>query len=294
MAHNDELSEFLRVRRAALRPEAGGLLPPTGRRVPGLRREELASLAGVSVDYYTRLEQGRPITPSEAVLDAIASALQLNPAERAYLHTVARQSRPSRRRTAPKAQSVRPGLLALIDQLGDTPAFVMGRRTDVLVANRMARLLLADFTSMPARDRNATRWLVLDEGARSLFGDDWERVASDMVGTLRMDAARHPDDPKTTALVGELSMTSHDFRRWWADQKVVEFGHGNKTLRHPLVGEIHLETEAMTFPGDPDQMLIVFLAAPSSPARHALDLLATWTEPGASPQLGTIVTQHGN
>jgi transcriptional regulator with XRE-family HTH domain len=277
MAYNDELSDFLRVRRAALSPEDAGLRGPGGRRVPGLRREELASLAGVSVDYYTRLEQGRRITPSEAVLDAIASALRLDSAERAYLHAVARQSPPSRRRPAAKAQAVRPGLLALIDQLGDTPAFVLGRRTDVLAANRLIRLLLADFPAMPARERNAVRWLVLDEGARSLFGEDWERVASDMVGMLRMDAARHPDDPKTTALVGELSMKSQEFRRWWADQKVVEFGHGRKTLRHPLVGRVALETEAMTFPGDPDQMLVVFLADASSPSRHALDLLATWT-----------------
>ena len=277
MAHNDELSEFLRVRRAALSAETAGL-GSAGRRVPGLRREELASLAGVSVDYYTRLEQGRPITPSEAVLDALATALQLDPAERAYLHTVARRSSPSRRRSNTKAQSVRPGLLALIEQLGDTPAFVLGRRTDVLAANPMARLLLADFTAMPARDRNAARWVVLDEGARSLFGDDWERVAADMVGTLRMDAARHPDDPKTTALVGELSMKSPEFSRWWADRKVVEFAQGHKTLHHPLIGEVSLTTEAMTFPGDPDQMLIVFLATPASPSRHALDLLATWSD----------------
>ncbi|MEV6305627.1 helix-turn-helix transcriptional regulator [Actinoplanes sp. NPDC051861] len=274
MAHNDELSTFLRVRRAALSPEEAGVSSPGGRRVPGLRREELASLAGVSVDYYTRLEQGRPITPSEAVLDSIATALHLDPAERDYLHTVARRAPPSRR-PGTRAQSVRPGLLALIEQLGDTPALVLGRRTDVLVANRNARLLLADFTTMPARDRNATRWLVLDEGARSLFGDGWEQVASDMVGTLRMDAARHPDDPRTAALVGELAMKSREFRGWWAQRKVVRFSSGAKTLRHPLVGDLTLDTEAMTFPGDPDQLLIAFLAAPSSPSRHALELLGS-------------------
>lgn len=278
MANHDELAKFLRTRRAALSPEAVGLTPPAARRVPGLRREELASLAGVSVDYYTRLEQGRPIVPSEAVLDAIASALRLDPAERDYLHTVARQSPPPRRQAASRAQSVRPGLLALIEQLGDTPAFVLGRRTDMLATNRMARLLFADFRAMPARERNATRWLVLDEGARSLFGDDWARVAADMVGTLRMDAARHPDDPRTIALVGELSMRSQEFRRWWAEQRVVEFSFGAKTLHHPLVGELALETEALTLPGDPDQMLMVYLAKPASPARHALELLASWSE----------------
>ncbi|MCY1144200.1 helix-turn-helix transcriptional regulator [Actinoplanes sp. Pm04-4] len=285
MAHNDELSKFLRVRRAALTPEAAGLPAPGGRRVPGLRRDELALLAGVSVDYYTRLEQGRPITPSEEVLDALATALQLDPAERAYLHTVGRAS-PARRRATSRAQSVRPGLLALIEQLGDTPAFVLGRRTDVLAANVTARRLLADFAAMPARERNAARWLVLDEGARSLFGDDWERVASDITGVLRMDAARHPDDPRTADLVGELSIKSPHFRRWWAGRKVVEFGQGHKTLHHPLVGDLSLRTEAMTFPGDPDQMLIVFLAEPASPSRHALDLLTAWTAT-ASPQAGS-------
>jgi hypothetical protein len=191
MAHNDELSEFLRTRRAAMSPESMGLRP--GRRMPGLRREELASLA------------------------------------------------------------------------------------DVLAANRMARLLLADFNAMPARDRNATRWVILDEGARSLFGADWERVAADMVGTLRMDAARHPDDPRTAQLVGELSMKDPDFRRWWAGRKVTVFTSGAKHLHHPLIGELTLPTEAVSFPGDPDQLMIVFLAQPSSPARHALDLLTSWT-----------------
>lgn len=276
--HNEELSEFLRTRRAALSPQAVGLRPPAGRRVPGLRREELAALAGVSVDYYTRLEQGRPISPSEAVLDAIAAALQLDDAERSYLHTVARGSSLSRRRGSMKPQSVRPGLLDLIDQLGDTPAYISGRRTDVLATNRMARLLLADFHAMPARERNATRWVILDEGARSLFGGHWEQVAADLVGTLRMDAARYPDDPKTAALVGELSMKSEHFRRWWADRRVVERGHGTKTLHHPLVGEITLATEAVTFPADPDQTLFVYVAKPSSPARHALELLASWAD----------------
>jgi len=277
VAHNDELRDFLRARRAALGPEAAGLRSPAGRRVPGLRREELASLAGVSVDYYTRLEQGRPITPSEGVLDAIATALRLDPAEREYLHNVARRSSPARRRTPSRPQTVRPGLLALMEQLGDAPALILGRRTDVLAMNRTARLLLADFPAMPARDRNATRWLILDEGAKSLFGDSWEPTAADFVGMLRMDAARHPDDPKTAELVGELSVHSQPFRRWWASQKVVERGHHHKCLSHPLIGDLAMDTEALTFPGDPDQTMFVFLPAPSSPARHALDLLTAWT-----------------
>jgi transcriptional regulator with XRE-family HTH domain len=272
VAHNEELGGFLRARRTSLSREAAGLDAAGSRRVAGLRREELASLAGVSVDYYSRLEQGRPIVPSEAVLDAIATALRLDATERDYLHVVARRS-PPRRSPAAAAQTVRPGVLALIDRLGDTPAFVLGRRTDVLMVNRLARLLGADFPAMPARDRNVTRWVMLDEGARSLFGDGWADIASFIVGILRMDAARHPDDPRLAKLVGELSIRSDHFRRLWAERKVVEWSQGSKTLHHPMVGRLTLDTEAVTFPGDPDQTLIVYLAKPGSPSQHALDLL---------------------
>ncbi|HEY4457452.1 MAG TPA: helix-turn-helix transcriptional regulator [Pseudonocardiaceae bacterium] len=271
MANNEELGGFLRAKRAALTPEAAGLAVAGARRVAGLRRAELAALAGVSVDYYTRLEQGRPIAPSAAVLDAIASALRLDATERDYLHAVARRT--PRRKPSNARQAVRPGLLALIERLGTAPAFVLGRRTDVLMANPTARLLIADFPTMPAKQRNAVRWLVLDEGARSLFGDGWADVAAYLVGTLRMDAARHPDDPRLVELVGELSIRSEHFRRWWASQTVVEWSQGTKILHHPTVGRLTLHSEAITFPGDPDQTLIVFLAEPGSPAQHALDLL---------------------
>ncbi|QIQ02183.1 helix-turn-helix transcriptional regulator [Streptomyces liangshanensis] len=284
MERNEGLSDFLRARRAAMDPASLGIHDPSPRRVPGLRREELAALAGVSVDYYTRLEQGRPITPSESVLDALANALQFDPAERSYLHAVARRQGPGRRR-APRAaqQKVRPGVHALLARLGETPAFVLGRRTDVLATNRMARVLLADFDAAPVRDRNAVRWIMLDEAARSLFGDSWEQVASVFVGTLRMDAARHPDDTRTAELVGELSMKSEPFRRWWAGQKVVRIGHDTKVLHHPIVGELTLRTEALTFPDDPDQTLFTFLADPGSASDEALTMLSSWAaEPGRS------------
>lgn len=272
---NEKLGEFLRSRRAALDPERIGLRDPTPRRVPGLRREELAALAGVSVDYYTRLEQGRPITPSESVLDALADALLLDSVNRGYLKAVAR--RPGRTRRPSRAvQKVRPGVHALIARLGDTPAFVLGRRTDILLANRMARALLADFDAMPGRERNAARWVVLDEAAHSLFADGWEKVASEIVGTLRMDAARHPDDSRTAELVGELSMKSERFRRWWAAQKVGELTHDVKVLHHPMVGHLTLRTEALLLPGDPDQTLVTFLADPGSPSDEALRLLSSW------------------
>jgi transcriptional regulator with XRE-family HTH domain len=283
MERNERLSDFLRSRRAAIDPEQVGLHDATPRRVPGLRREELAALAGVSVDYYTRLEQGRPITPSESVLDALSNALQLDPAERSYLRTVAHRQAGARRASR-SVQKVRPGIHALLARLGDTPAFVLGRRTDILASNRMARALLADFDAMPVKDRNATRWIVLDEAARSFFGDGWEKVASQLVGTLRMDAARHPDDTRTAELVGELSMKSERFRRWWAAQKVVQFTHDVKHLHHPIVGALELRTEALAFPGDADQTLLTFLADPGSPSDEALQVLSAWaadhTRPG--------------
>ncbi len=275
MERNEVLADFLRARRAAMDPEQTGVRDGSARRVPGLRREELAALAGVSVDYYTRLEQGRPITPSESVLDALANALRLDPAERSYLREVAR--RPGgRRRTSRAVQKVRPGVHALLAAFGDAPAFVLGRRTDILLANRMARALLADFAALPVRERNAARWMVLDEAARSLFGDAWERTASEIVGTLRMDAARHPDDTRTAELVGKLSMKSPRLRRWWAGQKVGELTHDTKVLHHPIVGRLTLRSEALVFPGDPDQTLMAFLADPGSPSGEALRVLSAW------------------
>lgn len=276
MERNEGLSDFLRARRAAMDPQRLGLRDTAPRRVPGLRREELAALAGVSVDYYTRLEQGRPITPSDSVLDALADALRLDPAERNYLHAVARPQAGGHRRAPRTLQKVRPGIHALLARLEQTPALVLGRRTDILVTNPMARALLADFDAMPVRDRNAARWIVLDEAARSLFAGGWEKVASEFVGTLRMDAARHPDDTRTAELVGELSMRSERFRRWWAAQKVVQFTHQTKDLHHPVVGHLTLRTEALAFPGDPDQTLLTFLADPGSPSDEALTLLSAW------------------
>ncbi|KUJ37335.1 helix-turn-helix transcriptional regulator [Streptomyces sp. NPDC093228] len=276
MERNEGLGEFLRARRAAMDPEELGLHDVAPRRVPGLRREELAALAGVSVDYYTRLEQGRPISPSDSVLDALANALQLDPAERSYLNAVARPRSGGRHRGHRAVQKVRPGVHALLARLEGTPALVLGRRTDILVTNRMARALLHDFDAMPVRNRNAARWMVLDEAARSLFADGWEKVASEFVGTLRMDAARHPDDTRTAELVGELSMKSDRFRRWWAAQKVMQFSHHTKQLHHPVVGRLTLHTETLAFPGDPDLTLLTFLADPGSPSDEALTVLSAW------------------
>nr|WP_090340527.1 helix-turn-helix transcriptional regulator [Mycolicibacterium malmesburyense]CRL69889.1 putative transcriptional regulator [Mycolicibacterium malmesburyense] len=278
MDHNAELKEFLRTRRARLRVEdveIGG--SGRVRRVPGLRREEVAQLAGVSVDYYTRLEQGRHLNVSDEVLDAVARALHLDDVERSYLFQIARtKTRRARRRPAP-VQRVRPGVRRVLETLDDVaPAFVFGRRMDMLAANRLARALMGDFEALPPRERNLLRFTFLDESSRELFAD-WEDVARDNVAILRLDAGRHPDDPLLTELVGELAVKSEEFRRWWADHNVRERTHGTKRYHHPLVGDLTVNYESVAVLGDPDQTLCIYTADPGSPSETALQLLANWT-----------------
>lgn len=275
---NVELRDFLRSRRARISPEDVGLSPPPGiRRVPGLRREEVARLAGVSVDYYVRLERGRNVNASPSVLDAVARALRLNDTEREHLFTVAR---PARRRTCPMPlQRVRPGLRTLLETLTATPALVLGHRSDVLAANRLACALYTDFDALPRRERNLARFVFLDETARALYAD-WESAARGAVASLHRYAGRHPHDPRLAELVGELSVRDRDFRRWWADHDVARRGHGAKRYRHPLVGELTLTYEVFNPVDDPDQTLGLFTAEPGSSSERALRLLAGWT--GAS------------
>lgn len=268
------LADFLRTRRAKISPAQAGLPPsPTARRVPGLRREEVAQLAGVSVDYYVRLERGHHVNVSEAVLDSIARALQLNDDERGHLFAVARPAR-SRPRPLPP-QRVRPGLYRLLDTMSDVPALVVGRRTDILAANALARALYTDFDALPRRERNMTRYLFLDEGARSLYAD-WEDIARTGVATLRQYAGRHPHDPQLAELVGELSVRDADFRTWWADHDIQRRTHGTKLFRHPTVGDLTLDYEALAVTSDPEQILGIYTAEPGSSSAQALSLLAAW------------------
>jgi DNA-binding XRE family transcriptional regulator len=274
MERNEHLREFLRSRRARLKPADVGIRPDRGaRRVAGLRREELAQLAGVSVDYYVRLEQGRSVNPSEQVLDALARALRLGDAERAHLFALAKPSA-SRRRPAPP-QRVRPGVVRLMDSLVHQPAFVLGRRMDVLASNALARALLTDFDVLPPGERNMIRWLFCDESARLLF-PDWPELAAELVGVLRVDAGRHPDDPQLSKLVGDLAVQSDEFRRWWAAHPVVERSWGAKRFRHPVVGDLTIEFEALALPADPDQTLFIYTAEPGSASHDALKLLDSW------------------
>ncbi|MGV9803309.1 helix-turn-helix transcriptional regulator [Mycobacterium sp. NPDC003449] len=267
------LSDFLRAARSRLTPEQAGITDASRRRVVGLRREELAMLAGVSVDYYTRLEQGRSKSASPGVLDAIANALRLDEAERLHLHTIARPS-VARPRSA-KPQRLHPATEALLDTLEAAikPAFVLGRRLDVLGQNRLAALLIADFGAMPAAERNQARFVFLEPHARELY-TDWDEVAADTAAMLRMDAGRYPDDPLLGKLVGDLSIHSPEFRKLWARNRVHQRRTGVKGYRHPLVGDLTITYQAFTPGDDTDQTLMIYDTEPDSSSAHALQLLA--------------------
>ncbi|MGW7821308.1 helix-turn-helix domain-containing protein [Streptomyces puniciscabiei] len=270
-----ELSEFLRSRRARLKPEDVGL-PEFGRhrRVPGLRREELAQLAGVSVAYYTRLEQGNGRNVSAEVLDSIARALRLSDAEHAHLTHLAKP-KSHKKKPAARQQQVRVALRQLLDTMDGVPAYVVGRRSEILAWNRMAAAVFGDWAELPAGERNWARLVFLRPDYRELFVD-WEQKAIDIVCALRMDAGCHPDDPKLSALVGELSVKSEEFRRLWATHDVKEKSHGVKRLHHPLVGDLSLNFEGFRLADDSEQSLITYHAEPGSPSADSLRLLASW------------------
>ena len=273
---NRELADFLRHARSAVDPQRAGL-PADGRirRVPGLRREEVALLAGVSTDYYTRLEQGRRITPSTGVLDAIARALNLDATARAHLGHLVGTSVVQRKAPA-TVQRVRPGLYQLLESLDGVPAMILGRNTDVLAINRLGRALLADFDRIRPRERNYARWMFLTTESRELFLD-WEVQARTAVENLRLEIGNRPDDPTLLALVDELSTASDDFRTWWTEHRVYQRTHGTKRLRHPIVGKLTVDYETFMMPGDPDQTLFLFTTEAGTPAREAMDLLTSWS-----------------
>lgn len=279
---NTELRDFLRSRRARLTPAEAGLPPTPGiRRVSGLRREEVARLAGVSVDYYVRLERGRHLHASTSVLDAIARALHLDDLEHAHLLRLAKPS-PARPRVLPP-QRVRPGLRLLLDSLTQVPALVYGRRLDVLAANPLAHALYGDFEALPQRSRNMARLVFLDDRFRSLY-TDWEDAARSIVATLRLYAGKYPHDPALAELIGELSVRDADFRRWWAGHDVFQRTHGTKQFHHPVVGDLVLGYEAFTAADDPEQTLGISTAEPGSPSAERLKLLASWTASAQHPE----------
>ncbi|MEU5094207.1 helix-turn-helix transcriptional regulator [Streptomyces sp. NPDC020996] len=272
-----ELGDFLKSRRAALRPEDVGITPhPTRRRVPGLRREELAMLAGVSITHYTRLEQGRGTGVSESVLDALARTLRLSEDETAHLKDLARPGTASRP-APPRAEHVSASARQLIAAMTEIPALVLDRRGDVLAWNRLGHALLAghlppDATAAPAARPNLVRMLFLDERYRELYPerDEEARLA---VASLRLAAGRRPGDRGLAELIGELSMKSPEFASLWARHPVRTCTSGVKHLRHPLVGAMSLAFENLCVPGTAGQRLIAYTAEPGSPSEAALRLL---------------------
>jgi transcriptional regulator with XRE-family HTH domain len=275
--NRDEVKAFLSTRRAKITPEQAGLPHYSrNRRVPGLRRSEVADLAGVSVEYYARLERGNLSGVSESVLDALARALQLDEAERAHLADLARAAGPAARtRRTPPAQQLRPSVARILAGMTGVPAIVNNGRLDVLAANPLGEALFAPLFADPARPVNHARFTFLNPRAHD-FWLDWERAADDAVATLRLEAGRDPYDKGLTDLVGELSTRSDAFRSRWAAHDVRLHRTGIKSFHHPVVGDLHLNYEVMELPADPGLSLIAFSAEAGSPADDALKLLASW------------------
>ncbi|WP_326625208.1 helix-turn-helix transcriptional regulator [Streptomyces sp. NBC_01761] len=289
MEQNCELGDFLRSRRARLRPEDAGAAFSGGvRRVPGLRREEVAHLAGVSTDYYARLEQGRHPHVSETVLEAVARALRLDDTERGYLFELARPKSPGPgRRAAARAPRVRPAIHQMLDALDSvSPALVLNHRTDILAVNHLAKALITDFDALPHHDRNFARFVLLHPAARDLFRD-WDRVAEEFVSHLRLAAGRHPDDRLLSELVGELCIKVPQFSTWWAVHRVDQCAHGVQRLDHSVVGELTLSCETLALPADPDQTMVLFTTEPGSASADTLRLLASWTAPTSTYEVAS-------
>jgi transcriptional regulator with XRE-family HTH domain len=272
-----ELSQFLTSRRAKVTPEQAGLPSYGQRRVPGLRREEVASLAGVSVEYYKRLERGNAAGASDSVLEALADALRLDDAERAHLFDIARAASPiaQRRRVGgPGSQRVRPAVQRILDSIG-SPATVSNMRCDYLAANQLGRALYAPLFESREQPPNSARFTFLDPAAQEFFVD-WEKAAKDLVAALRSMAGHNPYDRALSDLVGELSTRSDAFRTWWAAHNVRYHQTGTKRLHHPVVGDLDLSYEVMELAADSGLRLAIFTAEPGSRSEEALNLLASW------------------
>ncbi|MFC7550360.1 helix-turn-helix transcriptional regulator [Plantactinospora sp. GCM10030261] len=271
------LGEFLRTRRARVRPEDAGIVSYGTRRVPGLRREELAQLAGVSATYYTRLEQGQSRNASEAVIEAIARALGLDDAERAHLRDLARPVRTARRRPA-RPDTARPGTVQLIGAMTEVPAVVLGRRNEVLAWNALGHALLAghvdrDAPTRPVDRPNLIRMLFLDPHTRELYAR-WDEEAEHVVASLRLVAGRHRDDRELAELVGELILKSDEFAALWSRHVVRDCLSGRKLFRHPEVGELELDYEVLHLPDGTGHRLLTYTAVPDTADAMALRLLA--------------------
>jgi transcriptional regulator with XRE-family HTH domain len=292
MDTRDEIRDFLSSRRAKITPEQAGLpaYGGTHRRVPGLRREEVAMLAGVSNDYYVRLERGNLAGVSDEVLEALATALQLNEAERAHLHDLARTAanRPARTRRRTTTHAVPASVQVMLDAMTGAPAVVRNERLDILATNPLGRALYSPVYRHPTRSANHARFAFLDPAAHD-FWIDWERAADDTVGMLRTLAGRNPHDKDLHDLVGELSTRSEDFRTRWARHNVHQHLGGNKAINHPVVGRLDLMYDTLPIAQAPSLTMVVYTAAPGTPTADAIALLASWAATQNQPDTTTAL-----
>jgi transcriptional regulator with XRE-family HTH domain len=283
----NDIRDFLTTPRARVTPEQAGLPGGTGnRRVPGLRREEVAVLANISLEYYTRIERGTATGVSESVLESISSALQLDEAEHRHLVDLMRTANGTTpaRRTKPTPQRVRAPIQRMVDDLTHTPAIVNNGRLDLLYANALGRALYAPLFADPVRPANHARFLFLDTASHD-FWPDWDRAANDTVAILRTEAGANPHDRELSDLIGLLSTRSDEFAARWARHDVRLHRTGDKRIHHPEVGDLDLDYEMLALSADPGQKLLVYTAQADSPTRERLDLLASWaaTPAAAAP-----------
>jgi transcriptional regulator with XRE-family HTH domain len=273
----NDLGEFLRARRAEVRPDQVGLgVTNQSCRVQGLRREEVAQLAMISADYYARLEQGRIAGASASVLDAIGDALGLTADQRDYLFTLAKKTATRPRRAA--GEHVRPQTQLLLDNLIDTPAFALGRCLDVLAWNPLAAAVLADFGQIPVRERNFVRMLFLDDDLRGRYAD-WQSMARICTAFFRMAVVERPEDPRLAEVIGELAVRDEDFRRCWAGRDVNYQTLGTKSLQHPAAGQYMLDWQLLSSPHDEGQTIMIMTApAESRRTLEVLRFLASWAD----------------
>lgn len=286
----NEIRDFLSSRRARLTPDLVGM-PSFGggvRRVPGLRRHEVAMLAGVSVDYYTRLERGSLKGVSDSVLEGLAGALQLDEDERVHLFDLARLANAGVKvmhRNVPTR--VRPGVQRLLDAITGAPAWVRNERGDVVATNELGRALYAPMFAGPGRPVNTARFTFLDPAAREFF-PDWAATARDAVAVLRAAAVANPCEPGLVTLVGELSTRSEEFRTWWAAHDVRLHRRGKKRIAHPIVGELELDFEALELVADPGLTMFSYSAEPGSESERSLALLGTWAATERAEQYAAV------
>jgi transcriptional regulator with XRE-family HTH domain len=289
MDARSEINEFLTSRRARITPDQAGLVSYGSRRVPGLRREEVAVLAGVSVPYYTRLERGEMAGVSDSVLDALVRALRLDDAERSHLFDLARAAQPTiaPRRRRPAKQPIRPSVQHILDAITGAAAFLRNGRLDMLAANTLGQALYAPMFQSPLRPPNSARFIFLDDHAREFYVD-WEKAANDVVAVLRAEAGRDPYDRCLSDLVGELSTQSDEFRTRWAQHNVRQHITGIKHFHHPVVGDLSLTYDRLDLVADPGLTIFTYTAEPGSRHEDTLRLLGSWAATSEEPSSARV------